>query len=99
MLDAFTLTSDRRDARPVPSRRYMALLIEGAETHGLPASTSTWLRSCPAATRRRRRLQRGPFSTGPSKRNPDSRLSSHLARCPPVLRELSGFGGAWVPVG
>jgi hypothetical protein len=47
-LDAFTLTSSRRDPALCPSRRYMALLIEGAETHGLPAEYVAWLRSCPA---------------------------------------------------
>lgn len=47
-LDAFTLTSHRRDPALCPSRRYMTLLIEGAETHGLPAEYVAWLRSCPA---------------------------------------------------
>jgi hypothetical protein len=47
-LDAFTLASPRRDPALRPSRRYMALLIEGAEAHGLPAEYVAWLRSCPA---------------------------------------------------
>jgi hypothetical protein len=47
-LDAFTLTSERRDPALCPSRRYMALLIEGAETYDLPAEYVAWLRACPA---------------------------------------------------
>ena len=47
-LEAVTLASDRRDASLLPSRRYMALLIEGAEAHGLPAEYVAWLRCCPA---------------------------------------------------
>ena len=47
-LDAFTLTSDRRDASLQPSHRYMALLIEGAEAHGLPSDYVAWLRACPS---------------------------------------------------
>jgi cation transport regulator ChaC len=47
-LDAFTLTSERRDQTLCPSRRYMALLIEGALTHGLPDDYVEWLRCCPA---------------------------------------------------
>lgn len=47
-LEAFTLTSERRDARLRPSRRYMALLVEGAEHHGLPAAYVEWLRAIPA---------------------------------------------------
>jgi len=47
-LEAFTLTSDRRDGSLRPSHRYMALLIEGAETHGLPSEYVAWLRACPA---------------------------------------------------
>jgi hypothetical protein len=46
--EAFTLTADRRDPSLRPSRRYMALLIEGAETHGVPAEWVAWLRACPA---------------------------------------------------
>jgi cation transport regulator ChaC len=48
VLDAFTLTSERRDPSLMPSRRYLALLVEGAEAHGLPADYVDWLRSCPA---------------------------------------------------
>jgi hypothetical protein len=47
-LEAVTLTSDRRDPALGPSRRYMSLLIEGAETHGLPAEYVAWLRSVAA---------------------------------------------------
>jgi hypothetical protein len=47
VLDAFTLTSARRDPALCPSRRYMTLLIEGAETHGLPADYVAWLRGLP----------------------------------------------------
>src|SRR5262249_19370755 len=46
--EAWTLPSDRRDATLLPSQRYMALLIDGAEHHGLPAEYVTWLRACPA---------------------------------------------------
>lgn len=45
---AFTLASDRRDESLRPSRRYMALLVEGAETHGLPSAYVEWLRYHPA---------------------------------------------------
>jgi gamma-glutamylcyclotransferase len=43
--DAFTLTSERRDAALCPSTRYMALLIEGAIEHGLPAEYVDSLRA------------------------------------------------------
>ena len=46
--EAWTLTSDRRDAMLLPSRRYMELLIDGAEYHGLPAEYLGWLRAHPA---------------------------------------------------
>jgi cation transport regulator ChaC len=46
-LDAFTLTSDRRDASLLPSRRYLDILVEGAEAHGLPSEYVAWLRACP----------------------------------------------------
>jgi cation transport regulator ChaC len=48
VVDAFTLTSERRDPTLLPSRRYMALLVEGATAHGLPAAYVDWLRSLPA---------------------------------------------------
>jgi hypothetical protein len=41
---ATTLASDRRDADLLPSRRYMAALIAGAEEHGLPADYVAALR-------------------------------------------------------
>ena len=47
-LEAFTLTSDRRDSTLVPSTRYMALLVEGALEHGLPAPYVEFLRNIPA---------------------------------------------------
>jgi hypothetical protein len=45
---AFTLTSDRRDDTLLPSTRYMALLVAGAEEHGLPAEYVEQLRAVPA---------------------------------------------------
>jgi hypothetical protein len=47
-LDAFTLTSERRDPTLRASRRYMALLVEGALAHGLPDDWVAWLRERPA---------------------------------------------------
>ena len=47
-VDAFTLVSKRRDAALLPSTRYMALLIEGALEHGLPAEYIEFLRRVPA---------------------------------------------------
>ena len=47
-LDASTLTSDRRDATLLPSRRYMQLLVEGAERYGLPEDWFRSLRAQPA---------------------------------------------------
>lgn len=44
---AFTLTSDKRSPELIPSDYYMALLIEGAETHGLPAAWIAMLRAVP----------------------------------------------------
>ena len=44
---AITLASDRRDPTLRPSRRYMGIVIEGAEMHGLPASWLEWLRAVP----------------------------------------------------
>ena len=46
--EAYTLTSERRDPSLCASYRYMALLIEGAQAHGLPAEYVAWLRQCPA---------------------------------------------------
>jgi gamma-glutamylcyclotransferase len=45
---AFTLTSERREPALLPSTRYMALLIEGAIEHNLPATYVEFLRSVPA---------------------------------------------------
>lgn len=46
--EALTLLSDRRDDALMPSTRYMALLIEGALEHGLPAPYVDFLRAVPA---------------------------------------------------
>jgi hypothetical protein len=46
--EAWTLTSDRRTAGLLPSARYLALLVDGAVHHGLPAEYVAWLRACPA---------------------------------------------------
>ncbi|MGH7823287.1 MAG: gamma-glutamylcyclotransferase family protein [Candidatus Binatia bacterium] len=45
--EAFTLTSERRDAALRPSTRYMALLLEGALEHGLPQAWIERLRAVP----------------------------------------------------
>ena len=45
---AYTLTSERRDSRRLPTHRYMRLLIDGAEEHALPAEYIAFLRSVPA---------------------------------------------------
>jgi len=47
-VEAVTLMSERRDPSLIPSTRYMALLIEGALEHGLPADYVDFLRSIPA---------------------------------------------------
>jgi hypothetical protein len=44
---AYTLVSDKRSAELRPSDHYMALLIEGAEIHGLPAAWIATLRAVP----------------------------------------------------
>jgi hypothetical protein len=44
---AFTLVSDKRSADLRPSDHYMALLIEGAEVHGLPSEWIAMLRAVP----------------------------------------------------
>jgi len=46
-LQAFTLTSDRRDPSLHPSQRYMDLLITGALEHELPAAYVAFLRTIP----------------------------------------------------
>jgi hypothetical protein len=45
---AFTLTSDKRAARPSPSLRYMQLVIAGAIDDDLPAEWVEMLRAVPA---------------------------------------------------
>jgi cation transport regulator ChaC len=47
-MEAFTLVSDRTDPTLRPSTRYMALLIEGAIEHGLPAEYVEYLRGIAA---------------------------------------------------
>jgi hypothetical protein len=47
-ISAFTLTSEKRAARPSPSDRYMQLVIDGAIEHGLPAEWVEMLRAVPA---------------------------------------------------
>ena len=47
-LTAVTFSSDRRDPSLLPSTRYMALLVEGAVEHGLPAEYVEFLRAVPA---------------------------------------------------
>ena len=49
-IDAFTLTSERRDPSLRPSQRYMGLLIAGALEHGLPADYVAFLRTIPTAS-------------------------------------------------
>ncbi len=44
---AFTLVADTQAPELLPSERYMALLIEGAETHGLPPEWIAMLRAIP----------------------------------------------------
>ncbi len=46
---AFTQVSDKRTPELRPSAHYMALLIEGAEEHGLPIEWIALLRSLPTA--------------------------------------------------
>ncbi len=47
-IEAYSLSSGRRDAALRPSTRYMALVIAGAEQHGLPAAYVDFLRTIPA---------------------------------------------------
>ena len=47
-LNAFTLTSARREPGMRPSTRYMELIIAGAEEHGLPAHWLAYLRTISA---------------------------------------------------
>jgi hypothetical protein len=44
---AFTLTSGKRSPELIPSDRYLAILIEGAELHGLPMEWIAMLRAVP----------------------------------------------------
>ena len=44
---AFTLVADTQAPELLPSERYMALIIEGAETHGLPPEWIAMLRAVP----------------------------------------------------
>jgi hypothetical protein len=47
-IEACTLVSDHRASELLPTRRYMARLIAGAEEHGLPADYVAFLRTLPA---------------------------------------------------
>ncbi len=47
-VDAFTLVSEKRVQGLLPSKRYMACLINGALEHGLPEKYVAFLRSLPA---------------------------------------------------
>lgn len=47
-VEAFTLVAGHRVDGLLPSRRYMACLIAGAEEHGLPAEYVAFLRGVPA---------------------------------------------------
>lgn len=60
-LNAFTLTSERRDPNLQPSTRYMGLLISGAEEHGLPAEYVAFLRGIPAQPESPEIAQLRPF--------------------------------------
>jgi AIG2 family protein len=60
-LNAFALTSERRDPRLQPSTRYMRLLISGAEEHGLPADYIAFLRGIPARPESTETAQLRPF--------------------------------------
>jgi gamma-glutamylcyclotransferase len=62
--EAFTLTSDRRDPGLLPSTRYMALLIEGAVEHALPAAYIDFLRAVPARPQSRAALALQPLLDG-----------------------------------
>lgn len=59
--EAFTLTSERRKPNLLPSTRYMALLIEGAIEHGLPAAYVDFLRAVPARAQSRAAQALQPF--------------------------------------
>ncbi len=101
-LEAFTLTSDRRDKTLAPSRRYMALLIEGALAHGLPSEYVDRLRACPVVdetpeSATARRFIDAALRKESAKKEPRSPCWQRHCCRPPVTRELSGFGGAWVP--
>jgi gamma-glutamylcyclotransferase (GGCT)/AIG2-like uncharacterized protein YtfP len=48
LVEAFVLVSDRHAPDLLPSRRYMACLVAGAEEHGLPADWIAVLRGVPA---------------------------------------------------
>jgi len=58
---AFTLTSHRRKQGVLPSTRYMALLIEGAIEHDLPAEYIAYLRTVPARIESAVAAQLRPF--------------------------------------
>jgi hypothetical protein len=47
LVEAFSLSSDNRDPSSLPTNRYVNLLIEGAQEHGLPAEHIDYLRRLP----------------------------------------------------
>jgi hypothetical protein len=55
------LVSDKRSDDLRPSDHYMNLLIEGAETHGLPADWIAMLRAIPTCTPSPEGLERRRF--------------------------------------
>jgi len=58
---AYTLTSQRREPQLMPTHRYMQLLIEGAEEHGLPAEYIAFLRSIPSREETREAAELRPM--------------------------------------
>ena len=63
-LEAFTLVSERRDPSLLPSTRYMALLIDGALEHGLPAHYVDFLRGIGACAESRTAAALRPLLDG-----------------------------------
>jgi cation transport regulator ChaC len=63
-VEAFALVSERRDSSLLPSSRYMALLIEGALEHGLPAQYVDFLRGIDACAESRTAAALRPLLDG-----------------------------------
>jgi hypothetical protein len=64
VIRAFTLVSERKATDLRPSERYMALLVEGAERHGLPAEWIAMLRAVPTCTSSPEAMARRAFIDG-----------------------------------